>query len=314
MGYALLGYPGINGRFFARYNAAEAGSWAARIAFLLGSNQEVETYRWLGMPPAMREWIGGRQERRIRDEVYQIRNRPYEFTLDLPIDDLRRDKTGQIMARLDDTGQKAGTFWEVLLTDLILANGLCYDGQNFFDTDHVSGDSGVQKNSLGATEVPASNVGTPTAPTAAELISVIMQTIQHMYTFKDDTGDPVNQNANAFTVLVPVPFMAAAIEALKNNIVAAGGGAIQTNVLQVAGFNINLLINPRLTWTDKLALFRTDGVFKPFIMQEELALQTSWLGEGSEEAFKNNRYLFGGKALRSVGYGMWQHAALVTLT
>lgn len=318
MSYGVLGYPGINGRFFARYNAAEAGSYAMRLAGgrPFESNQEIETYRWLGMPPGMREWIGGRHERRLRKEVFQIVNRLFEFTLDFSVDDFRRDKTGQINARVDDTANKTGTQWESLETELIAANGICYDGQNFFDTDHVSGDSGTQKNDLAAGDYGALNVGTATDPTAAELIRIIMTLVQHLYTLKDDTGDPINQNARKFAVMVPPTMMAAAIEALKNNVVSAGGGGIQTNTILVSGMEFELIINARseLNWTDKLALFRTDGTIGPFILQEELPLETSWLDESSEEAFKNRRILFGGVTSRAAGYGLWQHAVRATLS
>jgi phage major head subunit gpT-like protein len=82
----------------------------------------------------------------------------------------------------------------------------------------------------------------------------------------------------------------------------------------IGGFSIELAVNPRLTWTDKFALFRTDGDVKPLIRQEEEAVSMSAIAEGSEEEFKNNRHLYGVKAIRNVGLGYWQHAVLHTFS
>ena len=86
------------------------------------------------------------------------------------------------------------------------------------------------------------------------------------------------------------------------------------NLLFNDAFSVRPAINPRLTWTAQFAVFRTDGQVKPFIRQEEEGVTVSAIAEGSEEEFKNNRHLYGVKALRNVGYGYWQDACLVTMT
>jgi len=296
----------IRSEFFKRLDLAEAGSWASRIAMRVGSDREIETYRWLGASPAMREWIGGRQEGALRDEVYTITNRPFEATLSIDENDLRRDKTGQILARIGELATRAASHWESLLSTLIIntAGALCYDGQLFFDTDHVSGSSGTLTNLLGATEVPASNVTTATAPTVSELSNVILQTIAHMYTFKDDIGEPLNQNAKSFVAYVPTSFMASAIGAISTPFLASGAN----NPLIASGFQLSWIVDPRLTWTDSLAVFRADGM--PLIMQDEVPVRF----RTKDELFANHRVLYGVDASRNAGFGMWQHAAKVVLT
>ena len=86
------------------------------------------------------------------------------------------------------------------------------------------------------------------------------------------------------------------------------------NPLVNSGFNVDVVMNPRLTGTTVFYTFRTDGRVKPFILQEELAPEISALAEGSEEEFKENRHLYGVKAIRNVGYGLWQHASHSTLS
>lgn len=312
MGYPVLDDRNIRREFYRAYSVAEAGSWASRIAVLFNSDRAIEDYKWLGGAPIMRKWVGGRLEKGIRDEAYTIRNEPYEATLPVFKSDLRRDKTGMLNLRIAEMAGRAVTHWEKLLSDIIIAGevSLCYDGQAFFDTDHVSGDSGTLTNDLTATEVPAADVATTTAPTAAELANILVQMIQHMYTFTDDRGEPINQNAREFIAMVPTPYMANLLTALSAQYLTNG----VSNPVVANGFSITPLVNPRLTWTTKLAMFRADSVMKALIMQSETGIETEVLGAGSDEAFKNARYLFGINANRAVGYGYWQHAAIVTLS
>lgn len=312
MGYSVLDNKNIRTEFFKRLNNAEAGSWASRIAMNFSSDRETENYKWLASVAQMREWLGSRHQKRVRDEAYDLRNVQYEATMDVPIPDQRRDKTGQIMLRVQELAVRAATHWEKLLSTLIIAGevSLCYDGQAFFDTDHVSGASGTQTNDLTVTEVPSANVSDTSAPTATELSKIFVEMVQHMYSFKDDSGEPINQNAMAFDIMIPVPFMANAMTALSAQFLASG----VSNVAMGSGFKFNLIVNPRLTWTTQLAMFRSDGAMKPFIMQNETPILTKFQGAGSDVEFRDNTHLFGIDVSRAAGYGRWEHAALVTLS
>jgi phage major head subunit gpT-like protein len=308
----------IIGRFYQTLEAGFAGSWASRVGMLVQSNQESEEYKWLGMSPALREWIDGRQAKGLRAIGYTIKNKTFEATLAIALDDLRRDKTGQILIRVDEMADRANQHWEKLVSDLISGGAAttCYDGQYFFDTDHSEGDSGTQKNSLTASEVAALNVGTATAPTAAEMAEALLGVIGYLYGFKDDQGEPINGEARSFLAMVPVPFWGPAVTAVSANLLNKAAGSLDNPLQGVIrqGINIDVVANPRLAWTTQFAVFRTDGRAKPFILQEEEGVTVSALAEGSEEEFKNDRHLYGVKAIRNAGYGLWQHAALATLS
>ena len=60
-------------------------------------------------------------------------------------------------------------------------------------------------------------------------------------------------------------------------------------------------------------MYRTDGPLKPFILQDEQALQVQMLGRDSDYFFENKAIKLGVDARRAVGYGMWEYAAKVTL-
>jgi phage major head subunit gpT-like protein len=262
------------------------------------------------MAPAMREWVGGRVAKGFRDNGITIVNKTFEATLEVLLDEIRRDKTGQVMVRVRELAGRTNAHWAKLLSTLIIAGeaAVCYDGQYFFDTDHAEGDSGTQSNDID------SNIGTTTAPTAAEMETSILKAVEAIIGFKDDQGEPMNEEATSFLVMVPVPFMSAAAAALKNPVITDGSGSRTNTITNLGGFSFDLAVNPRLTWTNKFATFRTDGMTKPFIRQEEEGVTVSAIAEGSELEFRENKHHYGVKAIRNVGYGYWQHACLTTMT
>jgi phage major head subunit gpT-like protein len=308
MGAKSLGSRAIIGEFYMRLEQDLGASWVPQVSMQFQSDQESEEYKWLGMAPAMREWIGGRQAKGFRENGIVIANKKYESTMEVPVDWLRRDKTGQIMVRIAEQTERANAHWAKLLNQLILdaETALCYDGQAFFDTDHSEGDSGTQDNDI------TYDVTTTTAPTAGEMENAIIKGVQQIIGFKDDQGEPMNENAKKFLCMVPLPFMTAAMAALNNPIII-DGSVSRTNTILNSGFQIGLAVNPRLTWTTKFSVFRADGQLAAFIRQEEEGITVDAIAEGSEEEFKNDRHLYGIKAIRNVGYGYWQRAALVTL-
>lgn len=301
----------IIGGFYNRLELMTAASWIGGISMEFQSDQESETYKWLGMSPAMREWIGGRQAKGLRSEGITITNKLFEVTLEVPVDWMRRDKTGQIEVRVAEMAGRAVTHWQKLLSEQIAGaeSAVCYDGQYFFDTDHSQGSSGSQSNDITVdiSAVPAVLHGTATSPSPEELRAMVFAGVQQMLGLKDDQGEPMNEMARSFLVMVPVPWFTAAAAALKNPVV--GGDSNTLNSLD--GFTFELAVNPRLTWTDKLSVFRTDSSTKPFIRQEEFGVQIDAIAEGSELEFKERMHHYGISASRNVGLGYWQQACLV---
>jgi len=303
----------IIGAFYRALEQAQGQSWVTDLGMYFTSNQESETYKWLGQVPQMREWVGGRQAKGFLENGITIENTKFEATLEVPVPWLDRDKTGQLMIRINELAQRTQSHWAKLLSALIAGgeSGVCYDGQYFFDTDHSEGESGSQSNdlSLDISAVPASVHGTTTAPSVEECRAMIMKAVETILGFKDNEGEPMNEMAREFLVMVPVPYFQPAAAAINNQFV--GGG--DTNVLaNLDGYNFRLVSNARLSWTEKLAVFRTDSPAKPFILQEEKGVQVAAVAEGSELEFKEDMHHYGVSARRNVGYGYWQDSCLVT--
>lgn len=321
MGTERLHSRAIIGEFYRVLNLDDGASWIPLVSAYFNSDQDAETYAWLGMVPGLREWVGGRQARGFRDNGIEIRNRHFEATLEVLVKEMRRDKTGQVMVRIGELARRTNSHWASLLSTLIL-NGpstVCYDGQFFFDTDHLEGDSGSQSNDIEVdiSGLPTSVHGVVTAPSVEEMQFAIVAGIQKILTFKDDVGEPMNEDARSFLVMTPVSLMQPAV-----NAISLKGDARQFasqsgfDALKEIGVNIRAVANPRLDtggWTDEFAVFRTDSATKAFIRQEETEVALKAIAEGSELEFKEDKHHYGVDTWRNVGYGLWQDACLVTM-
>lgn len=212
---------------------------------------------------------------------------------------------------MSEFAERGLTHFASLLSTLIVngESAVCYDGQYFFDDDHSEGSSGSQSNDI-TTDIsglPASVHGSATNPSPEEMLQAILLSISQMHTFVDDQGEPINELAQEFLVLVPVGLSNAARSALSMARISG------PSTFSVDGMSIKLAVNPRLTaagWTDKFVTFRTDGSIKPLIRQEETRPELKIKDEDSEFAFDNDAIQLGIDTWRNVGYGRWQGAVL----
>lgn len=311
----------IIGEFYARLEQDVGASWVSQTSMLFNSDQDSETYKWLGASPAMRQWVGGRGKNGLRENGLTITNVHYEATMQVLVREARRDKTGQVLVRIAEMASRANAHWAKLLSTLLVngATATCYDGQFFFDTDHSEGASGVQSNkiSVDISALPTGDTtgshGSVTAPSVGEMALSIQQGVQQIIGFLDDQGEPMNEMARDFIVMVPSTLLNAANAACAVPFLPQG----MNNTL-VAGnaYTCRPVGNVRLngSWTDKFAVIRTDGSVKPFIRQQETEMRMSSKAEGSEYEHDNDAWEFGIDTWRNVGYGYWQHACLVTMT
>ena len=316
MSAAPLSSRAIIGEYFARLDQQVGMDWVQSLSRLFTSDQLSEDYKWLGQSPAMREWVGGRHAKGFSDNSLTIKNKHFEATLEIDVDDLRRDKTGQVLIRIAELADRTNAHWASLLSTLI-GNGdstACYDGQFYFDTDHTEGENTTNQSndiSVDISELPVTNNGTVTAPSVGEIQQSIMQGIQQILGFVDNQGEPLNENARNFMVFVPTSLWNVARTAVTMPLIDSG----ESNVL-VGTSDLNIMVHAdaRSSWTDEFAVFRTDSSMPPFIRQEEKPVNISAIAEGSEHEFKNNEHQYGVDTWRNVGYGYWQYGCLVTMT
>lgn len=316
MDQSILSSRAVLGMYYARLENPTNAGWIDGVSNLFGSDQASEQYPFLGQTPRMREWIGGRQAKGLRQNSLTIANRHYEATLEVALRDLRRDKTAQIEARIAEFAGEGDAHWGTLLSALILGGtaAVCYDGQYYFDTDHAEGDSGTQDNDITVdiSALPAAVHGVVTAPSVEEMQQTILKAIAQIMSFKDDRGRPMNTNARRFMVTVPVGLYLTAVAAVSVLTTAALQQNLNPNI--VAGLTVDVQMMPELTWTDSFAVWRTDSPIKGLIRQNEMDPQLKLKGEDSEYAFDNDAIQIGIDAWRGADYGLWQRACYVTMT
>ena len=214
------------------------------------------------------------------------------------------------MARVRELATRANAHWAKLLTALLIAGptSICYDGAYFFDTLHITdcGPAGAQSNKL----VPAM---AGALPTAGEMETAILTAVEQIVSFVDDQGEPSNENAREFLVMVGPQLFQPAAAALKNPIIIDGGTSRTNTIVNVGGYGFDLAVNARLI-AQGLAfyVFRTDAATRSMLRQEEVPITVDAIAEGSELEFRERKHHYGVTAIRNVGYGYWQRAILST--
>jgi hypothetical protein len=294
-----LSFRNVKGTYFWALEKRTNASWVNRIATTINTDQPSEILKWLEGAPAMTKFTGERDAKSLKDFGLTIVSDKFTSTLEFDIDDVRRDKTGQINRRVQELGGKAATLPERLLTSLITANPNGFDGAAFFATSHNHG--GTCDNDKSFTTVA------PDTPTTAEMSAAILQGVQAMYAVTDDQGEPANEEAMAFEIMVPVKYWAAARGALANVYTSAG----VSNTLPSAGLSLTLSVNPRLSGAASASgrrfyIFRTDAPIAPCLWQEETigdAFKT--LGPDSTEAFWKEKVAFGAKRIGQAAMGQF---------
>src|SRR5690606_22020099 len=109
-----------------------------KVATRVPSSSASNTYGWLGQFPALREWVGDRVLKDMAAQAYQIQNKLYEGTVAVKRTDIEDDNVGVYTPLFSEMGRAVRAHADQLVFGLLAAGETttCYDGQNFFDTDH----------------------------------------------------------------------------------------------------------------------------------------------------------------------------------
>jgi phage major head subunit gpT-like protein len=127
---------GFKGEFQRVYG--ETPSDFEQIATVVPSSTSSNTYGWLGQFPQLREWIGDRVLKDMKEHGYAIENKLYESTVGVARTSIEDDQLGIYKPLFGEMGRAAKVVPDELSFGL-LKNGAatrCFDGQNFFDADH----------------------------------------------------------------------------------------------------------------------------------------------------------------------------------
>lgn len=128
-----------------------------QIATTVPSSTKETRYGWLGKMPNMRNWIGERVVQGLAEHDYSIKNEDFELTIGVDRNDIKDDNLGIYDPMFVEMGESVAAHPDIL-SFRALSDGFtkpCYDGQNFFDTDHpvldANGDATTVANTDGGT-------------------------------------------------------------------------------------------------------------------------------------------------------------------
>lgn len=271
----------------------------------------------MSSPVGMRVWDGARVANRKRAIDWKIRSRKFELTEAIGVDELRRDKTGQLETFINSQFRDpVSTHWLELVTENVV-NGhnaaTCYDGAAYFSASHSEGSSGTQKN------LHSINIGTPAAPTPTEFTDTIWDVLSEVGKLKNDAGRPVVVPKDV-TIMIP-PHMwkpaSIALGATDNNVVTSTG---YSQSLSISGFNFELVMNPFLPFgsgerfNTRFAMFLNNG--RAFIRGSELPgdIEAGGIGPDTPHAFLTDEIMVGVKTIRGMATFDWRSAHLIEYT
>ena len=288
-----------------REGAMTASPFYPTLCTEVQSNGADEKYGGLGAMPGVREWLGDRQFKKLRAADFTISNREWENSVEFEKNDIDDDRLGLMPNLAQDFGAEAMLHPDALLLEARVAGEttFCFDGQYFFDTDHLWGDSGSQDNDLSAT------AATGTTPTSAEFKTAFNAARVKMLGYVNDQGKklvrPVLRGANKFLCLVPIEMQQAAVEGTAAALTTDGATNVVIDQPEIVAC-------PALTDTTKFYTFLMEGTLKPFVFQKRRPIRTPvWKGMDDPETkvlkmMTDARY--------NLGYLAWWKAVLTTWT
>ena len=93
-----------------------------KVATVVPSTSDSETYAWLGDIPGMREWIGDREIQNLTGSDYTIKNKDFELTVGVDRNAIEDDKIGLYKPSIQMLGASAASHPDELVYAL-LASG-----------------------------------------------------------------------------------------------------------------------------------------------------------------------------------------------
>jgi phage major head subunit gpT-like protein len=273
------------------------------------SNMKTESFAWLGDSPNVREWVGSRIHKGMPELSFAITNKLYEGTLDFDYFTYTSPTGGAMAsARASQLGQKMSSQPYRLALDVMVANGLCYDGQNFFDTDHTDPGAGYTTSQSNA--VTVTGLSSATACTALDAVKVVRAIHQHFLGIKDSEGDPsFGDELAAIRPLLIVPIAVSAVfNQAKNSSTIIDSGSPVDNDVQGT---FDVVISDKASASVVYALALGAGGRFPFIFLEHTPAS---LRDNADRVLSGETPILTvmASSAHSVGYGDWRCAVKAT--
>ena len=150
----------MNASYTAGVSAAKP-QWSM-IATEVPSTGAANYYGWMKDIPGIQEWVGARQLVALGAHGYAIENKTWETSITVKRENVDDDQIGIYGPIAQKFGEDVALFPDELTFGLLKTGftTLCFDGQNFFDSDHPldTTPASTYSNVVGN---PATDVGSP---------------------------------------------------------------------------------------------------------------------------------------------------------
>ncbi len=131
---------GFNAAFLRGFESVPATY--QQVAMVIPSTSDAENYGWMKDIPGMREWVGQRVINNLESSTAQLKNKTWEHTIGVKRDAIEDDKLGIFSNLFAMQGEIVARHPDDLVWGLLAAGFATkgFDGQYFFDSDHVGYD------------------------------------------------------------------------------------------------------------------------------------------------------------------------------
>lgn len=280
--------------FFKGYN--QINPFYTEVTTEVKSNKASEVYAWLWDNPWLREWRDEKMPKALLEHGFTLVNKDYEATIAVDRNALDDDQYGQVKIRAMNLGISTRRSYDKILTEVIEAwhSTVCYDWQNFFDTDHSEWDSWTQ-----------SNYQASSYALAADKLKLI---ISAMRQFKTDTGEYAGINPTH--ILVPTGLEFTAKELLDPTFVSVTTDPSKATLKWL----LKVIVSPYLAnvWTVANSAYYVldlSGAVKPFIFQNRKPITFVALDKDTDyDNFMSKTLYYSAEARFAFGYGDWRFA------
>lgn len=300
---------GVKTRFLRKF--VETRTDLLKLATILPSDSDLETYAWMDELPRMHEFLTERRIVGLGDTTYQVPNRKFESTLAVKRDHLDDQKIQMVTMRINELAAEAkghpmslmveqlvnGTSATAANEDGTTRSNVCYDGGAFFSTSHPV--RGVQTSTQ-------SNLLTGSGTSISQLSADLASVKTRMSRIVDAGGKPWRRQWGEMVIVAPPD-----LELPFRTVLEASEISASDNMQKGAA---SLIIAPELTDVNDWYVLHVGGELKPLCFQERSGVEFAAQDDpnANESAFLREVYYYGTRYRGAGAYGFWQDAHKVS--
>jgi phage major head subunit gpT-like protein len=281
---------------FQRGLQTEQEAVSAMFTQRLSSGGASSKYPAIGQMTGLREWVGPRVYDDFARLAYELPNRKFEKSLEVPVDALEDDQLDGYALLAEQLGNQCDLWPDDLALEALQAGTtrLCVDGQFFFDTDHPT-DPG---NSASPTYA---NLFTATALSSTNFAAKLaaMQTIVG----RDKRPMGFARKAGSLILLVPPGLREVGKQIVEAEYLANGASNVNSGAAKLVVWDRLYDATVAATATTWY-LLDVSKLLKPIIFQERLAPAMRPPKDDDESVADQDVYRWRVKARGAAGYGM----------